>query len=738
MTPEHTPPRAPRDDFYLGPNLVQPGRNLISGTVGETRVEPMAMRVLLCLAASPGVTLSRETLNRLVWEGRAVSDKVLTRAISNLRLALGDDPRHPEIIETVSKMGYRLLVDAVATEPEDLRFRAESGTGKVPTARPGPRVRPAHRRFQVRVPLRVALLLMAGLLALVWFLSRPSPNQKLPPLFPNGPSQAVTTYPGHELRPRLSPLGDRLVFARRGSEDENWDIYLQHVRNGEPHRLTDHPDADLSPAWSPDGSRIAYFRFGEDSCGIFVQAVPGGSAQKVSGCYRIPFQEIAMVAPKLEWTPDGKSIAFCAAAGEGEGPLRIALLDLESGETRFITRPPENYVGDLDPAISPDGRFLAVCRIRNWSDRDLVVVDRQNGAEVRVTFDSSIVLGHDWSRDGERLLFSSNRDGGYRLWSVARSGGPLDWMPVTGGYLKHPSLARGSPTLVYESWQYDTNIWLYPAQDRDAPGPSARVASTRWDFQPDYSDLNQRVAFVSNRGGAFQVWRAELDGTRPVQITRFEEGTPGAPRWAPDGKALVFHVWREGTADLFLWKEGDGPARPLFETRADELFADWSPDGRWLYFTSNAESGWQLWRAPITGGSPERLTSQGGYFAQPTLDGEALIYTRQGDLGVWRVPAVGGEPDRLFSLDAHGDWGHLAVVDDGVFFIRRDADYHAWLWFYDFQTRSEEVRRILGPNLAFHEPGLAAPRDGAWILLSQIDQTESDIHFTPLIGPEDP
>ena len=85
------------------------------GTIG--RVEPMAMRVLVHLARNQGEVVSRSELLDTVWQGRYVTEDVLTGAISALRKALGDSARNPRFIQTVAGEGYRLLAEVVASPP---------------------------------------------------------------------------------------------------------------------------------------------------------------------------------------------------------------------------------------------------------------------------------------------------------------------------------------------------------------------------------------------------------------------------------------------------------------------------------------------------------------------------------------------------------------------------------------------------------------------------------------------
>ena len=108
------------------------------GRGGDTvRVEPKAMEVLMVLAARAGQVVSREGLLEAVWPGVVVGDEALTQSIIKLRKALGDNPRAPAYIETISKRGYRLIAPvggASVAHPAPRRFRWQGPAAGAPTA----------------------------------------------------------------------------------------------------------------------------------------------------------------------------------------------------------------------------------------------------------------------------------------------------------------------------------------------------------------------------------------------------------------------------------------------------------------------------------------------------------------------------------------------------------------------------------------------------------------------------
>jgi DNA-binding winged helix-turn-helix (wHTH) protein/TolB-like protein/Flp pilus assembly protein TadD len=95
--------------LQIGEWWADPATNELGRASDTLRIEPKAMEVLMVLAARPGEVISREELLSLVWSGVVVGDEALTQSIIKLRRALGDNPRSPAYIETISKRGYRLI-----------------------------------------------------------------------------------------------------------------------------------------------------------------------------------------------------------------------------------------------------------------------------------------------------------------------------------------------------------------------------------------------------------------------------------------------------------------------------------------------------------------------------------------------------------------------------------------------------------------------------------------------------
>jgi WD40-like Beta Propeller Repeat len=200
--------------------------------------------------------------------------------VRRLRDVLGDSADAPRYIETLPRRGYRfignlsdgstaapLVPEAAPTQPGP----TEIGTSGVTLRQLEPTRRPRWRWL-----LALASLVLAGGLG-VWAGRRFVAPAREPPR-----PRPLTSLPGLELDPAISPAGNAVAFAGDGEHGDNFDIYVRSLEGGLPLRLTTDGAADHAPAWSPDGQRIAFVRLGAGRRTIVVvQPSEGPSA----GCW---------------------------------------------------------------------------------------------------------------------------------------------------------------------------------------------------------------------------------------------------------------------------------------------------------------------------------------------------------------------------------------------------------------------------------------------------------------------
>ena len=594
-----------------------------------------------------------------------------------------------------------------------VELKEESDSGKLGV----PAVTGAEtRRTRLSLLLAAALLLIAIGLGtwILWFRSTTVAAPKIIPL---------TSYPGQQTDPALSPDGKQVAFSWDGEKSDNFDIYIKLVEAGAPLRLTTNPALEGSPAWSPDGGRIAFLRFLGSTADILVIPALGGQERKLG--------QITTSSSGLSWSPDGKFVAVAGrSANRNAG---IYLVSVETGEKRLVSSPPIEYGGDFSPSFSPDGRSLALIRSRSFGSDDIYVVpmsaDGQAAAQPRrITSSQSFLGGLDWAPDGRSLVFSDFGSGGGALRIVAVAGGQPSPLSGAGEYGQAPSVSRHGNRLVYQRSVVDRNIWRIPGPNADnrKPAPEKWIASTEYDGEPQYSPDGKRIAFASARSGTHEIWTCASNGREVAQLTSLGGPFAGSPRWSPDGRWIAFDAPKAGKTDIFVISAEGGAPRLLTPGTANNIRPSWSNDGKWIYFGSNPAGEWEIWKAPAQGGNAVRVTKASGNEAFESPDGKLIFYSKPQTPGIWSVSVEGGPEALVLEKPTSNIW---AVAKDGIcFFDWKDA-LHPVMQFYNFRDRRSTIVYEFprGTNLSPAGTSLSVSPDGSWILYQQLDQSGSNL-----------
>jgi hypothetical protein len=242
-------------------------------------------------------------------------------------------------------------MDEVKLRLEELKEESESG----PIAAPGP-----ARKVFAKGWLAVGALVLVLIIAAVLWFPRVRPDRESPK--PPSKTVPLTSFPGREIDPALSPDGKLVAFAWDGEAVSNLEIYVKQIDAGAPLRLTTNLADDFGPAWSPDGRYITFYRQSPGGTEIMMVPALGGPERKLGESAGPElsdpiegFLEVSRSRPA--WAADGKSVAIVDRTSP-QAPLGIFLLSVETGEKKQLTSPPMGY-GDRSPALSPDvGRWL--------------------------------------------------------------------------------------------------------------------------------------------------------------------------------------------------------------------------------------------------------------------------------------------------------------------------------------------------------------------------------------------
>jgi Tol biopolymer transport system component len=324
---------------------------------------------------------------------------------------------------------------------------------------------------------------------------------------------------------------------------ESEDLGIRDLATGETRYLTKHQsvwESAYSSVPSPDGKEVA---FSWDQDGIWQLRVVGLDGAEP----RVLYSQAEVSAYPTDWSPDGKSIL--TVLSRKNRASQIALISGQDASVRAL----KNFDGREPgrPRFSPDGRYIAYALEHAPESResDIFVLALEGGREIPLVQHPANDTCPDWTPDGKRILFLSDRTGTMGAWWIRI----IDGRPQGTPELVKPDLGRDISPMGFTadgSYYYGVRtemndvyiaqIDLVTGKLVSAPSPATQhfVGSN---FKPDWSPDGRQLLFLSKRGPGY--WGAKALCIRSVESGEVRElasklGRLAYARWSPDGRSL--------------------------------------------------------------------------------------------------------------------------------------------------------------------------------------------------------
>jgi Tol biopolymer transport system component len=539
---------------------------------------------------------------------------------------LNRDPQwstlHPAVPPSVRRLLRRCLEKDLKRRLHDIadaRLETDDALSAPPGA--GELADRAPERVREWAPWFVAV---SALAAAAWFWVKSVDSPQAPAPARSVQALRLTDRIGLEESPALSPDGKMVAFV--AADGGRRQIWVRLLAGGAPLPVTKDDADHYAPRWSPDSGSLIYFtpgaQPGEPGTIAEIPALGGASTR------------LADALTPADVSHDGRRLAFVHFR---DGRLELTTANRDgSGATAVTTLPPAMY---SNPRWSPDDRLVAA--VQHIGDAafatSLVLVNLEDRTTRRLA-ETFYFQGFAWLPDASGLIVSSSRGSTmtypalYNLWKVPLDDRPASQLTFGEASYEFPDLIA-SGQLVVSRVRMQADVWKFPVGGDAAQNAQQGVRITRQtglvqtiSVSPDESE----VALLSDNGGHANVWTARVaDGAmRPLTREFDPRVVVGVPVWSPQGRWVNFLSNRNSkTPDVTLWlvRPDGSEARDL---GVNGVWACWSADEQWLYFSTFENDMFRIKKIPSAGGQMVDVRGDNAIGCQVAAEGGTLYYAK--------------------------------------------------------------------------------------------------------------
>lgn len=429
----------------------------------------------------------------------------------------------------------------------------------------------------------------------------------------------------------LSPDGTKTAFFRNDAQNKKSGLMIAAVDGSYEKTLLTKSygemNFDMGLAWSPDGEQIAFAanpKPKEKDSGTTILAVNVNTSE----VKQITSEQYSNMG-KMVWTNDGRNLIFVAKSGRKHNKLYA--MEYPSGEVRRITNDLENY-GNYGLGITNDSQSLVANaidrRIEIWrvdADGDIKTASRiTSGKE-----DGS--LGLTSLPNGE-VVYISQTSNSLEIWKSG-SEGQEEKSLTTDSYAQEDVVASPDGShLVFASDQAGESQ-MFRINAEDGSDIKQLTFDEGWKSQPDVSQDGKWIIYGSSTGQQNLIWKISTESGVSKKLTDY---TCFSPVFSPDGKTFACVMLGESLAELssiaIVSTEGGEPVKTFQVVPFRwKNHVRWTPDGKAVVFETNEQGVTNLWKQPLTGGEPQKLTDFPSgliWNFTYTIDGKNLLISR--------------------------------------------------------------------------------------------------------------
>lgn len=267
---------------------------------------------------------------------------------------------------------------------------------------------------------------------------------------------------------------------------------------------------------------------------------------------------------------------------EGDTSTELYVMDADGKNQTKLT---DNGAAERDPAWSPNGDKILFSSDRD-DNHELYVMTADGTNTTRLTDLPTFAIEAEWSPDGQKISFMSQMDSAWGF-NIVFS------------------------TLIMDST--GDNLEELPF-----PPPTAENQRNYSNGMAVWSPDSERMAFSSDRDGQNEIYVMDRDGSNQTNLTN-NSSEDYRPSWSRDGSRIAFVSWRDNAQheQIYVMDEDGTNTIRLSDGTANDTRPSWSPDGTQLAFASDRDGNWEIYVMDADGSNLKNITQSPGSDSEP-------------------------------------------------------------------------------------------------------------------------
>jgi Tol biopolymer transport system component len=468
---------------------------------------------------------------------------------------------------------------------------------------------------------------------------------------------AQLTNSGNVIDATISPDGKYVVYVL--SDRSSQSLWIRQVSTANDKLIVQPaPVGYFGITFSPDGNELYY---------IIKQNLDAGTLYRIPAFGGTPVKLLEKLDGPVTFSPDGKQFAFVRGnyPAAGNSALVIANIDGTGERNLAVRNYPDRFapIFFTGPSWAPDGKSIAASIATVGGGSKVVSFSVADGKEQDLAQQSwNYAARVEWLPDMSGVLVVAGDNAALaQLWLINYPDGTTRRITNDLGTYRAIGLTQDGKKFTTVQAQGLVNLWIVPSND---PSKAQRLPTGNVSF---YSSSGNNVTwtpdgsivFVSNEGGKPNIWVIKPDGSERKQLTA-NNAVNFSPIVSPDGKYIVYSVWREGKGNL--WRMNvDGRNPVQLTSGVSDSFPSISPDNRWVIYVAPHNAKPTLWKVSIDGGNATMISDHVVTMAVISPDGKSIAYSYPESADptappnrIAIMPFDGGPAVKTFNISASG------------------------------------------------------------------------------------